>query len=304
MINVQTLGEEGRVPSPPGCPGKLLQLVTWPRRKLYFRRREPALAPRWVRGLGEGGGPQNGLTDHKPADPSFRVAEATCPARVLTWALRTVLSHTGTAGARLSSGRAAACGAVLTGCGGSSGREVQPIPDLFWGLCGDMMPHPHASQGFSLHASPLSRLPTPGHFFPSNQLLKLLHLKQLRRTQSLFGWKSKQGRKYSSSCFRGLPSRGDLKPFAQSNPGTCAQTATWRHPPLCHLQQLGHRAVWQPRSDVLGTFTEGVLPGVVLPTVHLETAATGEPRALGGDGSEGMVCVCICKAHQQLCARV
>lgn len=101
-----------------------------------------------------------------------------------------------------------------------------------------------------------------------------------------------------------LPSKGDLKPFAQSNPGTCAQTATWRPLPLCHLQQLGHRAVWQPRSDVLGTFTEGVLPGVVLPTAHLETAAPGEPMALGGDGSERMLSVCICTVHQQQCAHV
>ena len=100
-----------------------------------------------------------------------------------------------------------------------------------------------------------------------------------------------------------LPSRGDLKPFAQSNPGTCAQTATRRPLPLCHLQQLGHRAVWQPRSDVLGTFTEGVLPEVVLPTTHLETAAPGEPTALGGDGREGVLRVCMCPVHQR-CARV
>ena len=100
-----------------------------------------------------------------------------------------------------------------------------------------------------------------------------------------------------------LPSRGDLKPFAQSNPGTCAQTATRRPLPLCHLQQLGHRAVWQPRSDVLGTFTEGVLPEVVLPTTHLETAAPGEPTALGGDGREGVLRVCMCTVHQR-CARV
>ena len=101
-----------------------------------------------------------------------------------------------------------------------------------------------------------------------------------------------------------LPSRGDLKPFAQSNPGTCAQTATWRPLPLCHLQQLGHRAVWQPRSDVLGTFTEGVLPGVVLPTAHPETTALGEAPALGGDGREGTLSVCMCTVHQQQCACV
>lgn len=301
MTDIQTLGEEGRVPSPPGCPGKLLQPVMRLLEETPLQKGRPGLAPRRVWGLGEGGGPLSGLTDHKPADPSFQEAEATCPAHVLTWAPRMALSRKGAAGAGVSSGWAAACGAVLTGCGGSSGREVQPVPDLFQGLCGDMMPQPTRQPRLLAARLPLSRLQKPGHFFPSNQLL---HLKQLRRTQSLFGWKSRQGRKYSSSCFRGLPSRGDLKPFAQSNPGTCAQTATWRHPPLCHLQQLGHRAVWRPRSDVLGMFTEGVLPGVVLPTTHLETAATGEPRALGGDGSEGMVCVCICKAHQQLCARV
>lgn len=58
---------------------------------------------------------------------------------------------------------------------------MQTIPDLFRGPCGDSDACAH-----TLAKAVCPTLPPPRPFFPSNQLLQRLHLKQLRRTEPVW----------------------------------------------------------------------------------------------------------------------